>query len=50
MKISEFRALLGCTGALLPAVMTANQQELDATRAKIEAVHQQIDARKKAAQ
>lgn len=48
MKLSEFRALLGCSFSLIAAVATGNRQALDATEARINRIHAQINARKAA--
>jgi hypothetical protein len=48
MTFSEFRALLGCGFSLIAAVATGNRQAFDATEAKVNRIHAQIDARKRA--
>lgn len=48
MTFSEFRALLGCSFSLIAAVATGNLQALDATEARVNRIHAQINARKAA--
>jgi hypothetical protein len=48
MTFSEFRALLGCTGSLIMAVVKADRDALNRVEAKVNRIHAQISARKRA--
>lgn len=48
MTLSEFRALLGCGLSLAVAMTKGDRDALDQVEARVNRIHAQIDARKRA--